>query len=323
MHAGAIIRSGALHAAPCRCAAGSPLDESCVTGQITVAKLESGLSIEVMDYTFSQLTVVDCGVTAPFIELLDLASVKAVRTLGPHSCPVEPGIHVTLCTDTDGQLAFCAGVPVQGLRIRLSLDVYDTWILRRFPRDSPSHAALRALRNRTFYHARMRTIFNQVKDGVCTGLDSELYYESKLMELVSLLGRHYSNSSIGTAGAEVDTRGGTSTADDEAVERVVQRLSEALEDPPSVTELASLAHASPSKLQRDFKRTTGCTIHEYLRRLRMERARELVCGGNEPLHRVAHKVGYRKPGSFSKVYREAHGISPSQHRRLLRTGSHA
>jgi AraC-like DNA-binding protein len=299
LDADTIGHTGALHAAPCRSASGGDVD---VSGHITAALLDSGTSIEVMDYRFSQHTVVACDAQDPFIEFLDLESVEAVCWLGANSCPVAPGMHVTLCSEAGSQLVFSADVPVRGMRIRLPLSCYDNEILTKFPHDAPNHDFLRSYISRPFCDPQMRGVFQQIKSGIFSGIGSELYFESKLLELIHLFAVRR-----GSAGRCRDSLA-------QPVERVKRLLSERLSSPPTVAELAKLTNTCPSKLHRDFKRLNGCTIHEYLQHLRMTKARTLVSDSDEPLYRIARMVGYRKPGSFSKAYRQAYGQCPSQQR---------
>ena len=68
---------------------------------------------------------------------------------------------------------------------------------------------------------------------------------------------------------------------------------------------------SPRQLYRKLGALTGETPAGLIRRLRMERARELLGAGELSVKQVAHKVGFRSRQSFSAAFREEFGVAPS------------
>jgi AraC family transcriptional regulator len=87
---------------------------------------------------------------------------------------------------------------------------------------------------------------------------------------------------------------------------------------PSLSELAAGVGVHPVTLARAFRRTFGCTIGEYLRRLRIERAAEHLASGNQPLAEIALAAGFADQSHFSNVFRRRVGMSPSAYRREVR-----
>ena len=84
---------------------------------------------------------------------------------------------------------------------------------------------------------------------------------------------------------------------------------------PSLAELAAGVGVHPVTLARAFRRTFGCTIGEYLRRLRIERAAEQLATGTQPLAEIALAAGFADQSHFSNVFRRRVGMSPSAYRR--------
>jgi AraC family transcriptional regulator len=74
----------------------------------------------------------------------------------------------------------------------------------------------------------------------------------------------------------------------------------------------------PVTLARAFRRAFGCTIGEYLRRLRIERAAEQLATGTQPLAEIALAAGFADQSHFSNVFRRRVGMSPSAYRREVR-----
>ncbi|MEK6406687.1 MAG: helix-turn-helix domain-containing protein [Acidobacteriota bacterium] len=83
----------------------------------------------------------------------------------------------------------------------------------------------------------------------------------------------------------------------------------------SLNELAKLANLSTSHLSRLFRTETKLSPWEYLIWLRMERARELVATSLLSIKEVMAAVGYDSKSHFSRHFRRAFGVSPSEYRR--------
>jgi transcriptional regulator GlxA family with amidase domain len=69
---------------------------------------------------------------------------------------------------------------------------------------------------------------------------------------------------------------------------------------------------------RRFQKATGLTTTEYVQRLRVGRARELLQQGGLTGDQVAWEVGYTDPGAFRKVFSRIVGLTPADYRRRFR-----
>ncbi len=102
------------------------------------------------------------------------------------------------------------------------------------------------------------------------------------------------------------------------VAEIRDRLHADIAHRPTLTELADAAGVHPVTLARAFRRTFGCTVGEYLRRLRIDRAAEQLTGGDAPLAEIALAAGFADQSHFSNVFRRRTGRSPSAFRREAR-----
>ena len=96
----------------------------------------------------------------------------------------------------------------------------------------------------------------------------------------------------------------------ERTERVQAILKARLADPPGLEDLGREVGVSPFYLSRIFSQETGMTIPQYLRRIRMERAAELLRDGRHNVTEAAFAVGYSSLGHFSKSFCEVIGCCP-------------
>lgn len=97
----------------------------------------------------------------------------------------------------------------------------------------------------------------------------------------------------------------------ERVERVVTILRRNLAEPPTLEEIGREAGCSPFYLSRTFSRETGMTIPQYLRKLRMERAAELLKSGQYNVTEAAMEVGYSSLSHFSQAFCQTMGCCPA------------
>lgn len=96
----------------------------------------------------------------------------------------------------------------------------------------------------------------------------------------------------------------------ERVEQVMFLLKVNLAEPPSLEELGKKIGCSHFYLSRVFSAQTGQTITQYLRRLRMERAAELLRAGEHNVTEAALEVGYSSLSHFSAAFHETFGCCP-------------
>jgi AraC family transcriptional regulator of arabinose operon len=89
---------------------------------------------------------------------------------------------------------------------------------------------------------------------------------------------------------------------------------EHLAAPVSVPALASLAGFSPSHFSARFRTVTGHSVTEYVQRLRMARARQLLITSDRTVADIAAAMGYPNPFYFSRHFRTVNGLSPRDFR---------
>lgn len=86
----------------------------------------------------------------------------------------------------------------------------------------------------------------------------------------------------------------------------------------SFATLAELAGIHPVYLAREFRRAYGCTMGEYVRRLRIETACSKISTSDLPFDEIALTVGFYDQSHFSNVFKRLTGTTPSQYRTIFR-----
>ena len=101
---------------------------------------------------------------------------------------------------------------------------------------------------------------------------------------------------------------------DTRVRQAIGLLSEDLSRNVDIEVLARSVNLSSSRLRHLFKDETGLTPAQYLKRLRLERARELIDGSFLRLKEVMPKVGISDESHFVKDFKKEHGLPPIKYR---------
>jgi AraC family transcriptional regulator, activator of mtrCDE len=83
----------------------------------------------------------------------------------------------------------------------------------------------------------------------------------------------------------------------------------------TIAELADLASMSRATFIRHFTRSTGMSAGDFLTRIRMMTAAELLSATDHPVGTVAARVGYRSESAFGRAFRLATATTPAQFRR--------
>ncbi len=91
----------------------------------------------------------------------------------------------------------------------------------------------------------------------------------------------------------------------------VELAHEGLASDLCVSAMASAAGYSPFHFSRLFKATTGMAPHQFVLRLRLERAARLLRGRRMALKDVAAATGFFDQPHFTRVFRKAFGVTPS------------
>ena len=96
--------------------------------------------------------------------------------------------------------------------------------------------------------------------------------------------------------------------------RARDAMDRAYAEPLDVAAVAAVAHISEAHFIRSFRATFGETPHRYLQRRRVERAMFLLRETDRSVTDVCFDVGFTSLGTFSRMFHEIVGETPSDYR---------
>ena len=74
--------------------------------------------------------------------------------------------------------------------------------------------------------------------------------------------------------------------------------------PPTIDELAKMVAMSSTKLKKCFKGMYGDSIYAYYQKIRLQKARELLLGGQYNVKETAQKIGYTNTSNFILAFKK-------------------
>jgi AraC family transcriptional regulator len=117
-----------------------------------------------------------------------------------------------------------------------------------------------------------------------------------------------------------DTTRRTARKGSQDVERAREFLHAHFAEQHSLARIADLVGMKPAHLAVAFRRRYGCTVGEYVRRLRIEFACDEISNTEKPLALIAQDAGFFDQSHFCKTFKTLTGQSPGAFRNTFRDG---
>ncbi|MBM7564022.1 response regulator transcription factor [Paenibacillus sacheonensis] len=115
----------------------------------------------------------------------------------------------------------------------------------------------------------------------------------------------------------VDANGSRQIA--ENMMRAIELLDREDGPEPSESEIARAVNMSRGYFSKCFKKVTGQSYGDYVRKRKLERAKRLILRTDDPIARVAEQCGFSDYRHFSRVFRDFTGMLPNEYRKTGRT----
>lgn len=101
----------------------------------------------------------------------------------------------------------------------------------------------------------------------------------------------------------------------EIITRARTYIKENFDQQISLKDAAEAVNTSAFYFCKMFKKATGLTFTEYLTRLRIEKAKNLLMNPNQRISEVAFEVGFDSLSQFNRSFKRITGSTPSQFRK--------
>ena len=97
--------------------------------------------------------------------------------------------------------------------------------------------------------------------------------------------------------------------------QVVKHIEDNLTQPISYRELSRIIGCSVYEFSRIFSFMAGMSVSEYIRRRRLSQAVFDIQNSRDKIIDIALKYCYESPTTFTRAFKELHGVSPSSVRK--------
>lgn len=82
-------------------------------------------------------------------------------------------------------------------------------------------------------------------------------------------------------------------------------------NPPTIKQLSRIVSLNEFKLKTGFKDKFDSTIHDYVTKIRMQRAKKMIID-NQPVNDVSSQLGYKSVSHFITSFKKFYGVTPKQ-----------
>lgn len=101
------------------------------------------------------------------------------------------------------------------------------------------------------------------------------------------------------------------------IEQIKKIIDNKYKENIGINDIAQEVYLTTTYLCMVFKQETGETVNDYLTKVRIEKARELLKEPKNKLYDICYEIGYSEPGYFSKIFKKHTGLTPSEYRENL------
>lgn len=140
----------------------------------------------------------------------------------------------------------------------------------------------------------------------------ELYIRANILRMLSLLSREYKRNPL------IDDNKNQKLKS--IINEVISYMKEHCCEKIYIDDMCSRANLSTSYFSYIFKQFTGRTFSEYLRFLKIEKAKDMLLNNedNKSIGEIATELGFDDLGYFDRVFKNEVGISPKKFKNLYK-----
>lgn len=201
--------------------------------------------------------------------------------------------------------------PTKFIKIILTKEYFDGFLKSRYDDsyDDFKNAINYILTNPV--SPQLNYVFQQIKNCRNMGPALNLYIESKVLEVLSLV-THNLNQRLLDKHIPVKL----SKEDKICLKKVIEYFENNICEYPSIQYISKIANMSSTRLQMAFKKYYGITPYKYLKNLRLSISVILLLNTDDNIQLIAENVGYNNAGHFAGIFKKTYGTTPKNFRKM-------
>lgn len=115
--------------------------------------------------------------------------------------------------------------------------------------------------------------------------------------------------------SNVQMQGVSDDAQVDQINTIVNRITDDLSQPHSLADLARELGMSESRFSRFFRHATGNNYTDFVSRIRINRASQLLMETDRMVSQICYEVGFNNVANFNRRFLEIRGMTPTEFRR--------
>ncbi len=156
-----------------------------------------------------------------------------------------------------------------------------------------------------------------VTEGLRTGAENYLTKpfdsEQLLLKVTNIITYSRRQAKVAASAAEPEAAPALNEREQKFMDKLIALIDRNMEDADySVEDICRDFGVSRMQLHRKLTALVGKTTSEFIRDVKMARARELIESGNYNVSETVYKVGFKSNSHFSKTFKATYGITPSE-----------
>ncbi|HLO12419.1 MAG TPA: helix-turn-helix domain-containing protein [Pseudoneobacillus sp.] len=101
------------------------------------------------------------------------------------------------------------------------------------------------------------------------------------------------------------------------IQKIEEYIRQHYQQDINLQEIAERFFLNKEYISRKFKQEFNETLTDYLTKIRIEKAKELLQNQSLKIYEIAYQIGYQNEKYFSKVFKKLMGITPNEYRSSL------
>lgn len=292
------------------------IKDDCGKGTIQVFMLLGNLMLSIYDFIFYDDIITVFDLSNEYFEIeycIDGCMYIEEENIGD-TCFGRNQLSISLPHDMKGIIKRRAGQKYQGISITANKSNLSTYFgSSGFYIWNTIIDNLQEYQRSAYYLGQncfpeIATVFCQIYNCRLPVKSRILFYESKIMEVLSLIMSHEE------AEQEHVQLTSISPYELQKIKEIPLILWNLPFEQPNLLVLANRLSINPKKLEKGFKLVYGDTIFSYCRRLFLKHAASLLLETDMAINEIAYVIGYSTPSNFCVAFKKQYGFTPLKYR---------